>query len=243
MKPRALIVLVAALALAALTARLGWWQLDRAAQKLALQDALQRQRALPALAQDDLARTPERAAQQQHRLIELQGHWLVDRSVYLDNRPMNGHVGFYAVTPLALADGSAVLVQRGWLPRDMAERTRIAAPHTPPGVVAVRGRIAASLPQWYELGAAASGAIRQNLGIEDFARETGLPLRPLAIVQEDGATPESDGLLRQWTPPASDVHKHYGYAFQWFALCALTLGLYAWFQLIQPHRGRHVAPG
>jgi surfeit locus 1 family protein len=32
------------------------------------------------------------------------------------------------------------------------------------------------------------------------------------------------------------VHKHYGYAFQWFALSALTCGLYAWFQLIRPRR-------
>ena len=36
--------------------------------------------------------------------------------------------------------------------------------------------------------------------------------------------------------PAADVHKHYGYAFQWFALCALIVGLYVWFQLIRPRR-------
>jgi surfeit locus 1 family protein len=49
------------------------------------------------------------------------------------------------------------------------------------------------------------------------------------------ASPEGgDGLLRQWPHPAVDVHKHYGYAFQWFALCALMAGLYVWFQLIRP---------
>ena len=242
-KRRELIVLLAALALAALTARLGWWQLDRAAQKLALQDALEHQRALPPLAQAALARTPAQAAQQQYRLVELQGRWLPERSVYLDNRQMAGRVGFYAVTPLLLADGSAVLVQRGWLPRDRADRARIVAPDAPAGAVAVRGRIAASLPQWYELGTAAPGVIRQNLAIADFARETGLPLRPLAVVQEDGASPENDGLLRQWPQPATDVHKNYGYAFQWFALCALTLGLYVWFQLVRPRRKRHAKLG
>ena len=45
-----------------------------------------------------------------------------------------------------------------------------------------------------------------------------------------------DGLLRQWPRPALDVHKHYGYAFQWFALCALMTGLYVWFQLVLPRR-------
>jgi surfeit locus 1 family protein len=46
----------------------------------------------------------------------------------------------------------------------------------------------------------------------------------------------SDGLLRDW--PAADLglQKHYGYAFQWFALCALILGLYVWFQLVKPRR-------
>ena len=43
----------------------------------------------------------------------------------------------------------------------------------------------------------------------------------------------------QWPEPAADVQKHYGYAFQWFALCALILGLYVWFQLIRPRRARH----
>lgn len=44
----------------------------------------------------------------------------------------------------------------------------------------------------------------------------------------------TDGLQRDWPQPAADVHKHYGYAFQWFALSALTLILYVWFQIIRP---------
>ncbi|MEO7244994.1 MAG: SURF1 family cytochrome oxidase biogenesis protein, partial [Rubrivivax sp.] len=41
--------LVGAIVLAALTARLGVWQLDRAAQKIALQQSLRERGALPAL--------------------------------------------------------------------------------------------------------------------------------------------------------------------------------------------------
>jgi surfeit locus 1 family protein len=39
--------------------------------------------------------------------------------------------------------------------------------------------------------------------------------------------------------PAVDVHKHYGYAVQWFSLTALITGLYVWFQLLRPRRRRH----
>ena len=76
---------------------------------------------------------------------------------------MNGQPGFYVVTPLQLDDGSAVLVQRGWVPRDLLDRTRVAAPAPPEGVVQVQGRIAPGPARLYEFDGAASGAIRQNL--------------------------------------------------------------------------------
>ncbi|MBA4177897.1 MAG: transmembrane cytochrome oxidase [Leptothrix sp. (in: Bacteria)] len=233
---RAAVVLLAALVAAAGTARLGLWQLDRAAQKVALHEAQQRQRSRPPLAAADLARDGAEATAQVHRNVVLQGEWLAAHTVFLENRQMNGRPGFFAVTPLRLADGSAVLVERGWTPRDLMDRTRVAAPPAPDGMVSVHGRIAPRPGRLYEFDGAASGAIRQNLDIAAFARETGLTLRTFSIVQDDGPRPSADGLLRQWPAPTADVQKHYGYAFQWFALCALIIGLYVWFQLIRPRR-------
>jgi surfeit locus 1 family protein len=220
MSARRWLILVAALAAMALTARLGWWQLDRATQKVALQAALDAKRALPALDAPALAATAQAAESQQHRAVAIEGRWLAVHTVYLENRPMAGRTGFLALTPLALDDGRIVLVQRGWVPRDMADRTRIVAPPPPSGHVRVGGRIALAPSRLFELAPseAASGPIRQNLALADFARETGLKLLPLVVVQEDGSHPPPDGLLRQWPAPAADVHKHYGYAFQWFAL-------------------------
>jgi surfeit locus 1 family protein len=237
-KLRNAIVLIAALLAAAGTARLGVWQLDRAAQKIQLQQALQSQRALPPLPVAELARDAATAATQQHRAVTLQGEWLASQTVYLENRQMHGQPGFYVLTPLRLADASVVLVQRGWVPRDLLDRTRIAAPPPPPGVVDVAGRIAPGPARLYDFAGAASGPIRQNLELVAFARETGLPLRPLMVVQEQGPGGPSDGLQRQWPAPAADVQKHHGYAFQWFALSALIIGLYVWFQLIRPRRAR-----
>ena len=69
---RAAIVLLAALALSAATARLALWQLDRADQKLALQAAQQRQRALPPLSESELPATSAQAEVDKHRLVALQ---------------------------------------------------------------------------------------------------------------------------------------------------------------------------
>lgn len=240
MNRRGAVVLVAAVLSAALTARLGWWQLDRAAQKNQLQEAMDSRRALPPLAPADLATDAAAAAAQHHRAIVMQGQWVAEQTIYLENRQMKGVPGFFAVTPLRLDDGTAVLVQRGWLPRDQADRTRIVAAPPPVGRVQVQGLIAPPPGRLYEFDTAASGAIRQNLDVNAFARETGLPLRSLSVQQQDDASQPSDGLMRQWSAPASGVHKHYGYAFQWFALSALILGLYVWFQLIRPRHLGHV---
>lgn len=235
------IVTLAALVAALGTARLGLWQLDRAAQKTALHDAQMAQRQRPPLAEAELPRDVATAQAQLHRAARLRGQWLAAHTVALENRPMDGRTGFYLYTPLQLADGSAVLVQRGWVPRDLADRTRIAAPAPPPGEQGLDGRIALQPGRLYELQGAGAGPIRQNLDLAAFARETGLPLRPFIVIQEDpegGATPANDGLLRRWPPPAADVQKHHGYAFQWFALSALVIALYVWFQFLRPARRR-----
>ena len=233
---RKAVVLVAALAGAALTARLGYWQWDRAAQKEALQATLERRAEMPAIGPAELAAgAAANADQLLYRRASLRGRWLADRTMYLDNRQMNGRPGFFVVTPLQWP-GGAVLVQRGWVARDNDERTRLPAIATAQGEVEVTGRIAPPPARLYEFSAAASGPIRQNIDIESYSREIGLALLPVSILQAD--TSVTDGMLRQWPPPALDTSKHYGYAFQWWALSALITGLYVWFQLLRPRLGR-----
>jgi len=232
---RAAVVLIATLIGVVITANLGAWQLRRAAQKIALQDALDSRAKLTPLTAIELARTPEQVEPQHYRPVHLRGQWLPQRNVFLENRQMNGRVGFYLVTPLRLEGGPAVvLVQRGWVPRDLRDRTLLPPIASPVGTVDVDGHIAPPPARLYEFAPSTSGVIRQNLDLGEFALETGLPLAPLSVLQADSPGNTGDGLLRQWPRPAVDVQKHYGYAFQWFALCALMAGLYVWFQLVRP---------
>lgn len=233
MTARRLFVLIAALLAAALTARLGVWQLDRAQQKLDLQAAIDAEAARAPLSNAGLTG----AASLLHRRVVLRGTWVAERTVWLDNRPMDGRAGFYVVTPLRLTGREeAVLVQRGWVPRDPVKRDLLAPVPTPAGEVEVVGRLAASPSRLYELGEGERGPIRQNLESAAFAVESGLALLPLTVVQTAGA--DDDGLLRHWPAPDLGLHKHYGYAFQWFALCALILALYVWFQHLRPRLRR-----
>jgi surfeit locus 1 family protein len=232
-------VTAAALAAALLTARLGWWQLDRAAQKLAVQTAIEERGRLPAIDQlVQLATTADAAQSQHHRRLQLTGRWAAAHTVFLDNRQMTGRPGFFVVTPLVLADGSAMLVQRGWLPRDFLERSRVREVPAPGGDVVVQGRIAPPPARLFEFNDTETGRIRQNLDLDAFARETGLTLRPFSLLLTESPASAGDGLQRDWPAPSSGVAKNHGYAAQWFALSALILVLYVWFQIIQPNRRR-----
>lgn len=236
---RFVIVTIAAILGVAVTARLGVWQLSRAAEKIALQTALDTRGHLAPLSNAELARGAGEADAQHYRPAVVRGQWVAGHTVFLENRQMNGRPGFFIVTPLRLDGRSdSVLVQRGWAPRDMRERTLLPRVDEAAGTIEVHGLIAPPPSRLFEFTAAQGGVIRQNLDLAAFSAEIHLPLAPVSVQQNDSAATAGDALLRQWPHPAVDVHKHYGYAFQWFAMSALMAGLYVWFQLVRPRLRR-----
>lgn len=228
------ILTLAALLVAGGTFSLGQWQLRRAAQKEAIQAAINDKNSLPALNGLALSAT-KNIADEIYRQAVFQGVWQAAHTVYLDNRPMSGRSGFWVMTPLMLqGTGQVILVQRGWAPRDFADRSRLPPVVTPTGMVTVQGRIAPPPSKLYEFKGADAGSIRQNLDLAVFRLETGLPLIEQVSLLQTGAPGE--GLLREWAAPNLGVEKHHGYAFQWFGLCGLVVILYVWYQIILPFR-------
>ena len=225
---------LAALLVASLTFSLGQWQLRRAAQKEAVQAAVNVKNSFAPLDGKALSAT-ENPASEVHRPAIIQGVWQPAHTVYLDNRPMGGRTGFWVVTPLLLlGTNRVILVQRGWVPRDFSDRVRLPEVVTPAELVTVEGRIAPPPSKLYEFKGVDTGRIRQNIDLVVFSKESGLDLFKNVSLLQTGAA--SDGLLREWTQPGLGVDKHYGYAFQWFGLCILVIFLYMWFQVIVPFR-------
>jgi len=222
------VTLAAALGFA-LALALGFWQLSRAAAKVALQGTMDARQALPLL-EGAVLRDPAIATDLLYRSVRLRGTWLAP-TVYLDNRQMHGKQGFFVVTPLQLEPaGPVILVQRGWAPRNFIDRALVPEVSTPAGPVEVVGRIAPPPGKLYEFSASPAGAIRQNLDLQGFAGEVGRALAVVSVLQS-GAP--ADGLLRDWPRVNVGVDKHYGYAVQWFALGGLIALLYGWFQIVK----------
>jgi surfeit locus 1 family protein len=223
----------------ALTVRLGFWQLSRAAQKEERQAAIVVQMQAGVLNTSALLDDPTNFGLM-HQRVRLQGQWLPQHTVYLDNRPMNGRAGFWVITPLQLNANTRVLVQRGWVPRHQLDRTLLPEIQTPTGVVQIQGRIAPPPSPLMSLTADPGfdntdpkvNHIRQNLDLGVYAVQVGGTLAA-TVLQTDA---NSEGLQRDWPVITAGVEKNLAYAFQWFALAALQLMLYIWFQFIQPYR-------
>lgn len=256
------LAMAAGVTVALLTARLGLWQIDRAAEKTALAEQ-QRQRAASRpltgrdwpckpIAQHGDAPTSLPTQQPAH----LRGHWLSGHTVFLDNRPMDGQPGFFVVTPLKLSgaacQGAIVLVQRGWWPRDAQDRQRLPDWPEADGEIDVRGVVQAHVSQTYALGdegpapRAASRLLRQNVDDAFWRAWLGQSPLPGALLQGHPEVMTSvhpvgwvaPGLRRNWPQPDFGVDKHHGYAAQWFALSALSVGLTLWFSVIRPRRAQ-----
>ena len=118
------------------TVRLGFWQRERAHQKEALEARITQFENAPAQA---VTGAPVALKDIEFHRVKARGTFVADKVVYLDNRPYNDQPGFYVVMPFKLADGGYVLVNRGWLPRNMSNRETIAPYVTPPGEIEIEG--------------------------------------------------------------------------------------------------------
>ena len=214
---------LAAAAGIALTLALGNWQLGRAQEKSQLKariDELARGAAI------NVSSTELHAQDVQLRRVEARGRFEPKYSVFIDNRVRRGVAGYHVVMPLKLGDGSRyALVNRGWV-AGVSDRSRLPEVKTPEGPVVVAGLALVPSRRFLELsGAIAEGRVWQNLTIERYRQAMPIAIQPFLIQQDHDGAPD-DGLEREWDPPDLGIDKHYGYAFQWFALAAAILAFY-----------------
>jgi surfeit locus 1 family protein len=212
---------VAALVVAAIGFSLGQWQTRRAVEKEVIETKLTERGSAPPLSLT--SRMPP-IDDIEYRRVRVKGEFDAAWPVYLDNRPHAGAAGFYVLMPLKIAGSDMhVMVARGWIARNVADRTKLPAIPIPTGTIELEGIARRSPGQVLQLGQPAPlrpGAIVQNLDIPEFAQASGLSLQPFIIEQ---STDVRDGLTRDWPRPSTGVDKHRGYAFQWYALAATAL--------------------
>lgn len=215
--------MIASAAGIALAIALGMWQLGRGDEKAELAARVEQLAREPRIN----VSTPELNARDlELRPVEARGTFEPKYMVLLDNRVRHGIAGYHVVMPLKLGEGDRyVLVNRGWV-AGSPDRRRLPDVNTPRETLMVRGRAVVPGRRFLELSAkVAEGRIWQNLTVERYRQAMPIAIQPFVIQQENEGAPQ-DGLVREWEAPDLGVDKHYGYAFQWFALSALILIFY-----------------
>lgn len=222
------IAFVIYLMLMTLLCSLGFWQLDRAEQKR--QFLLQQQQGMLA-APVNLNQHDSEQAIQRYQSVQLTGHYDDEHSFLIDNQIVEGHPGYFVLTPFMLqAQSGAVLVNRGWLPLTESRQTLPDVSIKQP-VTKIHGRIN-EFPkvgiqlQGAEIPTETWPAIVQVIDSRLLADKLGYPLSDFQIELD---TDQPAGYLRRWMIAATiPPEKHQAYAVQWFGLALTLTVLFIW---------------
>ncbi len=222
---------IVVLVLVGLFVWLGFWQLDRHAVR-----AEENRLGASRLSGEPLALgrlTIDGDSDVEFRMVRVQGEFQPSREVLVRSQVSLGQAGFHVITPLLLDDGSAILVNRGWVPLNMDTPPVAAAP--PVGQTEVTGWLQPSQtrPALGPVDPPGRLEVVSRVDIGRIAQQMDVVLAPYYLVQ---TSPESEQLpLRVRPPDFFDAGPHRGYAIQWFGF-ALT-GLVG-FVLLYRAKGR-----
>lgn len=221
-------VLAVAVACAAFAA-LGTWQLRKGLHKQAL---LQRYSMTAGAAPVDLVQAVPPAAIA-GVAAQARGTYQADRQILLDSQEHGDESGYDVWTPLRMAGGGLLIVNRGWIPAGRDRRSFPPLP-APPGTVSLRGIWRALPKPGLQLGGpqcvpGQAPASWPQVAVYPTAADLGCYYgEPVAAGELLLDAAEPGGYVRQWRaameviPPA----RHFAYAAQWFAFALAALALF-----------------
>lgn len=218
-------------ALAGLFCALGYWQVQRKAEKELLFQQFETAPAMGVGQAIDQGRLFAR--------VEGWGRFDTGRHVLLDNRMFNGRVGVHVLTPFTLGDGRTVLVNRGWLPLqpDRSSLPEVPTDGAPTTIHGRLNRLESDGPRLGDADRLVTDRWPQLVTYLDRAplsAALGIDLPPW-IVQLDAAAPGGFD-DRNWQPAVMPPATHGAYAVQWFALAAAALIIWTTLGFRKPAR-------
>jgi len=254
----ALLLLILTVVLFVILVKLGLWQMDRAVEKTELLAQMEQRQAAAVLSPEQLINELTKGSVTGYRLqvkaIPVNPHiWLLDNQVY------QGQVGYLAFQLLQITlDNQTSNGVEPWLLVELgfiaAKSHRDELPDVSPitGEQTLSGRLYQKQinPLSHHLLAESftteqGEQIRfQNLNLPEMTQMLGHPILPV-ILQPDALTQlqPAQTLPHPWQPFPLSAQKHWGYAFQWFAMATVFAGLMGWqgMKYLNKSRQRHQA--
>lgn len=198
---------------------LGKWQLSRADEKNARYEQIEQYAKQPAVT---LPGTLVSLKNFHYRDVEVQGEYLSEYTIYLDNKTYHGRAGYHIITPLKIANSSLhVAINRGWVALGYDRSILPVVPTAIEEEVKVIGTVVSPEIRTLELSDKfVNGKVWDKFNLQRYQEATGLEMQPIMVLQKDTL---KDGLIRDWSKPDSGASKNIGYAIQWFSLAATAI--------------------
>ena len=206
----------------------GFWQLHRLSERRDRNAAVTSRNELPIVEVQDLVNTGDSydvGGAIEFRRVRAEGVYQPDGQVLIRNRTHQGAAGYWVLTPLRLADGAVVAVNRGWVPHAAGTGASPMYLSPPDEPVAVIGLARATVTATRLLQADPAQGVLTEMARPDLARlarQIDGPLLP-AYIQLQTQTPSPGDLPIPVPPPDISEGSHLAYAVQWFIFASITM--------------------
>lgn len=219
-EPRWLRGLAVAVLIALVCCVLGRWQWHRREDRLAANEPLvANYGAAPVDVTSVLPAGTDLPDEDVWTQVRVSGTYDTDAQVLVRNRPRDEQTGYEVLVPLVLADGTALLVDRGWVPAGDDSARPDAVPAAPAGTVVVT----AHLRQFEEQrrGTTPDGQVG-SIAQESVTEATGLDLLGgYGLLESEDPAPASSPARA--VAPSVDEGPHLAYTVQWFGFALTSL--------------------
>ncbi|WP_421119661.1 SURF1 family protein [Aquihabitans daechungensis] len=242
LRPRWIISHVFVLAMVVAFVFAGFWQLNRLQEKRDRNDRVAARTAEAVADAVSLARPGDYAgaADLEFRRTTATGTYLADQEVLVRARSRDSAPGSWILTPLQVDDGTAVVVNRGWISNGGQFESVPDRYRAPEGEVTVTGLVRETETRGRFGPKDPTTGTLENLARADIARldqqveADVLPFYLQLQEQDPAVTPEDP---RPVPAPDLDEGPHLSYALQWFTFALMTVIIYP---LILRRRAREI---
>jgi surfeit locus 1 family protein len=206
------ILIAVSVIVAATCVRLGFWQLDRLEGRREVNAMLEGrgdapERPVTGAPADELPYSRVRAT----GTYDPSHEWILSGRTTAEGAPGN-----HVLTPLELGDGTAVVVDRGWVPLEVTDVPVTGTAAAAGGHVTVAG---VAMPPDETTPASPAPSIATTV---DLAR-AGLPYRLLPVYVLLQTQSPTQQLPVPAPPPTFDEGPHLSYAIQWFSFATIAV--------------------
>jgi cytochrome oxidase assembly protein ShyY1 len=214
---------------------LGVWQLHRYQERAATNDRIDAAASAAAVPLSGVLTAPAAAGRagpapghdRAWTKVTVTGRYDPAHEIQARGRTVDGDVGFEIVTPLVLADGTAVLVDRGWIPPAGDALAAPGVPAAPPGQVTVIGQVHLSESHPTPVAHRDGRLDTRRISVPRLAAAMPYPVYG-AYLLLTSQSPAADPAFRAIPIDHEDAWQNAGYTVQWWLFAAMALFLYGW---------------